>query len=67
MRLVDWLSEAGMSRSQLARELGISPGRVTQILSYDSPWISRDLAIRIIELTGGDVTPNDFLERADKK
>ena len=59
MQLADWLKQSKSTRADLARAVGISPGRVTQICEGDLP--SLDLAERIARATGGAVTPNDFV------
>ncbi len=61
MKLVDWLKRNGVSRSEFARRVGVSPGAVTLICRDDGGWLSRDTAERIVAETGGAVTPNDFL------
>jgi len=62
MRLSEWLKISPMSQSELARQLEITPGRVTQLLSEDKPaWPGRSLALKLAEVTGGAVTANDFL------
>lgn len=61
MRLQKWFETSPMSKADLARALGCSRGRVTQLLADDDQWVSRDLALKIAEVTEGAVTPNDFL------
>src|SRR6202046_298727 len=50
-----------MSRTDVARRTGFSPGRVTLICREDGSWLSRETAKRIVAETHGAVTPNDFL------
>jgi 3,4-dihydroxy 2-butanone 4-phosphate synthase / GTP cyclohydrolase II len=59
MQLAGWLKHSKCTRADFARAVGISPGRVTQICEGELP--SLDLAERIAKVTGGAVTPNDFL------
>src|ERR1044072_8873708 len=59
MQLPDWLKQSKTTRTDFARAVGISPGRVTQICESEMP--SLDLAERIAKATGGAVTPNDFV------
>lgn len=59
MQLSDWLKQAKTTRAEFARAVEISPGRVTQICEGDLP--SLELAERIAKVTGGAVTPNDFV------
>ena len=61
MKLADWLKRQSMTRSAFARQIGVSPGAVTQICNQADAWISRDTAEMIVRATGGGVTPNDFL------
>src|SRR3954469_3822655 len=59
MQLPDWLKQSKTTRTDFARAVQISPGRVTQICEGEMP--SLDLAERIAKATGGAVTPNDFV------
>ena len=61
MKLGDWLRRNGVTRSAFAREIGVSPGAITQICNQADAWMSRDTAEMIVRATGGGVTPNDFL------
>lgn len=58
MKLADWLKTANMSKAEFARKVGISAGRVSQLLSGDTP--SLDLALRIQQLTRDKVKPGDL-------
>jgi len=58
MKLADWLSNSGTSQSELARFLGITQGRVSQIVAGAQP--SLELAIKIAAVTGQKVRPQDF-------
>ena len=60
MKLVDWLANSHTSQSELARQLGITQGRVSQIVRGESP--SFDLAMKIQTITQGRVRPEDFQE-----
>ncbi|HHN72863.1 MAG TPA: 3,4-dihydroxy-2-butanone-4-phosphate synthase, partial [Thermopetrobacter sp.] len=59
MKLAEWLKETGTTQAALARRLGISQGRVSQLVAGDAP--SLELALKITEATGGAVTPADFV------
>src|ERR1044071_9169535 len=59
MQLSDWLKQSKTTRADFARGVGISAGRITQICEGEMP--SLDLAERIAQVTGGAVTPNDFV------
>ena len=58
MKLEDWLKRTGTRKSDLARRLAISPGRVTQLLSGERP--SLELALKIRRVTDNLVRPEDF-------
>jgi len=58
MKLADWLSNSGISQSELARLLGITQGRVSQIVAGAQP--SLELAVKIAAVTGQKVRPQDF-------
>jgi 3,4-dihydroxy 2-butanone 4-phosphate synthase / GTP cyclohydrolase II len=58
MKLSDWLTQSKTSQSALARQLGITQGRVSQILGGEAP--SLELALRISAITGGKVRPETF-------
>lgn len=48
-----------MSQEAAARELNITQGRVSQLVK--GGWPGREVAAKIKELTGGQVTADDFL------
>ena len=56
-----WLSTRKIKRSAFAKAIGVSPPYVTLLCSDQPTWPGRDVATRIAEYTGGDITPNDFL------
>jgi hypothetical protein len=60
MKLADWIRETGLTRTQVARQLGISQGHLTDLCNGRF-WPGRRLAVKIWKLTDGAVTPNDFL------
>lgn len=57
MRLGAWLAEKGVTQDAFAEKIGVTQGRVSQIVKGALP--SLDLARRIKAATDGDV---DFLE-----
>jgi transcriptional regulator with XRE-family HTH domain len=61
MTLAEWIELRGMARSAVAEALGVSPAYVTNLCSPQANWPGRDLMVRIRDMTGGDVTANDFL------
>lgn len=65
MKLAEWLGKTGMTQNELARALGITQGRVSQVLAGGTP--SFDLAHRIQAITKNKVRLEDFasLESAD--
>lgn len=60
MKLAEWLINSGTSQSELARRLGITQGRVSQLVAGSSP--SLELANKIAHATGNKVRPQDFGE-----
>src|SRR5688572_3249200 len=58
MKLEKWLEGSGLSQSELARALGVTQGRISQVLAGAKP--SFDLANRIQALTKNKVRPADF-------
>ena len=58
MKLTDWLSKSGTSQAELARQLAITQGRVSQLCGGAKP--SLELALRIRAITKGAVSPQDF-------
>ncbi|MBI2720406.1 MAG: 3,4-dihydroxy-2-butanone-4-phosphate synthase [Rhizobiales bacterium] len=58
MKLSEWLANSGTSQSELARRLGISQGRVSQLAGGAQP--SLELAMRIAVASNHKVTPQDF-------
>ncbi|TMJ38261.1 MAG: 3,4-dihydroxy-2-butanone-4-phosphate synthase, partial [Alphaproteobacteria bacterium] len=58
MKLPDWLDKTGTSQSALAKALGVSQGRVSQLITGASP--SLDLALKIAGFTNNAVRPEDF-------
>ena len=60
MKLSAWLTNSGTSQSELARRLGITQGRVSQLVAGAQP--SLELANKIAAVTGNKVRPQDFGE-----
>jgi 3,4-dihydroxy 2-butanone 4-phosphate synthase / GTP cyclohydrolase II len=60
MKLSEWLANSDTSQSELARGLGITQGRVSQLVAGAQP--SLELAMRIAVATGHRVQPGDFRE-----
>lgn len=61
MRLSEWLDRTGTTQAEFARVLGISQGRVSQLVAGAAP--SLDLAGKIERITGHEVRAQDFLIR----
>lgn len=61
MKLGDWLRQQGVTRLDFARRCGLSPAAVTGLCNNPAPWLSRETAAAVARVTGGAVTPNDFL------
>lgn len=62
MKLSEWLTNSAMSQSELARQLGITQGRVSQLVAGAQP--SLELAVKIAAVTRNQVKPQDFKELA---
>lgn len=58
MKLSTWLDENRSSQSDFARLLGVSQGRISQIVAGARP--SLELAVKIAALTDQQVRPQDF-------
>ncbi len=58
MKLAEWLKRTGTTQAALARAIGVSQGRVSQIVAGANP--SLELAVKIEEVTGGRVLPADL-------
>ena len=58
MKLAAWLVNSGVSQSALARRIGVTQGRVSQLAAGALP--SLELAQKIAAATGGKVRPQDF-------
>jgi 3,4-dihydroxy 2-butanone 4-phosphate synthase/GTP cyclohydrolase II len=58
MKLSEWLNNSGTSQSELARRLGVTQGRVSQLVKGAKP--SLELANRIAAATANKVGPADF-------
>jgi 3,4-dihydroxy 2-butanone 4-phosphate synthase/GTP cyclohydrolase II len=65
MKLSEWLANSSTSQSELARQLGVTQGRISQIVAGEQP--SLDLAMKIASLTNNRVRPQDFKEIAMTK
>ena len=60
MKLSEWLANSSTSQSEFARQLGVTQGRISQIVAGEQP--SLDLAMKIAGLTNNQVRPQDFKE-----
>jgi 3,4-dihydroxy 2-butanone 4-phosphate synthase / GTP cyclohydrolase II len=58
MKLSDWLDNTNTSQVELARRLGITQGRISQIVAGEQP--SLELALKIATATANAVRPHDF-------
>lgn len=60
MRFSDWFaSQQGLTQEAFAKRVGVTQGRIAQLISGDMP--SMTLALAIEQTTNGVVTPNDFM------
>ncbi|MFV2092724.1 MAG: 3,4-dihydroxy-2-butanone-4-phosphate synthase [Hyphomicrobiales bacterium] len=60
MTLSQWLAETGTTQMELACALGVTQGRVSQLVKGASP--SFDLVAKIAQVTRNKVKPSDFFE-----
>lgn len=60
MTLAQWLAETGTTQIQLAKALGITQGRVSQLIKGAVPSV--DLAVKIAQVTKNRVRATDFFE-----
>jgi 3,4-dihydroxy 2-butanone 4-phosphate synthase/GTP cyclohydrolase II len=60
MLLSDWLTREGITRSEFAARIGVSPPTITE-LCRGGQWLSRKTARAIEKVTGGEVTAADFV------
>ncbi len=58
MKLSDWLANTSTSQSDFARKLGVTQGRVSQVVAGERP--SLELAMKIAGATSNQVRPEDF-------
>lgn len=59
MRFSDWFEQqAGLTQEAFARTVGVTQGRIAQLINGELP--SMKLALAIERATSGAVTPNDF-------
>jgi hypothetical protein len=61
MKLTDWMKQLGLTQGEVGRFLGVSQDQ----LGDEHFWPRRAQALRILRLTHGAVTPNDFLTKAE--
>lgn len=61
MRLSDWLAEAGITQDAFAKIIGVTQGRVSQLVRGERGSPSLSLATRIENATEGQVKPVDLL------
>lgn len=60
MLLSDWLIREGITRSDFAARIGVSPPTITD-LCQGNQWLSRKTAKAIEKATRGEVTAADFV------
>lgn len=68
-KLAAWLNAypKPMKKIDFAEKLGVTPSYVTQLCKLDYPWVSREKALLIAEITNGAVTPNDLSGYSEAK
>jgi transcriptional regulator with XRE-family HTH domain len=66
MKLADWIEAKGIKRKDVAEFLGVKPSYVTNLCSEEPSWPSRDIVVKLGELTAGKVSASDFLPKRRK-
>jgi hypothetical protein len=66
LSFADWVLQSGMTQSAVAVQLKTSQGHVNDLMQNKN-WPTRSMAVRILTLTNGLVTPNDFLGIEQKR
>jgi DNA-binding transcriptional regulator YdaS (Cro superfamily) len=61
MKLDDYFRTTGRQKQAFARAIGVTPQMVSAYIKGDI-WPSRERMELIVSETGGEVTPNDFLD-----
>jgi hypothetical protein len=64
MKLADYLSEAGLSLSEFARQIGARNARTVQRYTKHGRVPSGTMMAKIMSATGGKVMPDDFISLA---
>ncbi|WP_029581982.1 helix-turn-helix transcriptional regulator [Bradyrhizobium sp. URHD0069] len=60
MHLADWLIRQKVKRIDFAARIGVTPQSITGYCDGDF-WPRKEIAQKIFEETGGEVTPTDFM------
>lgn len=60
MQLADYLKANGISDEDFGQSIGVTRQAVHRYKTFDR-FPERPVLTKIVEVTGGDVTPNDFL------
>lgn len=67
MQLADWLKKQRMTGAELAQRLNVDDATINRLIPREGKKQVRkpslSLAEKIFAATGGEVTPNDFMER----
>lgn len=61
MHLADWLIREKIKRIDFAERIGVTPQSITGYCD-GAFYPKRDVAKRIFDETGGEVTPTDFMQ-----
>lgn len=61
MKLADYLKENKILKHAFAEQIGCAPSTISRLLS-GKHVPDRETMTKIIEVTGGAVTPNDFFD-----
>jgi len=60
MLLSEWIVREGITRSEFAVRVGVSPSVITELCN-GGHWLGRSVAQRIERETRGEVTSQDFV------
>ena len=65
MRLADYVKQSNMSQAEIAALVGVTEAAMSRYMRDRVP--SPDVMQRIIEVTDGAVTPNDFFALPERQ
>jgi transcriptional regulator with XRE-family HTH domain len=67
VKLAVWRKEQKMTQAAMAAALGVSQPYISQIeRAHNAMMPGKDVLVKIYELTGGKVEPNDFVDLPER-